>query len=290
MKDTSSLDPKSYLWKQLSVDASVCQRPALAAESLWIQRPQELRGIFLCSSLTLNTPIPRRTFNASLEHAWRLLRFTIPELGLSTTCGTNGKSYMEYHTVNDEEAQDWVNRTHACQSGSYKQDFEDLRKGLLTAKHSHVSASDNAFLLSRAILEDGAELLKHTQIMICIDHQISDGIGTRIVFGRFLTLLASSLDTPGSTKNGIHWEDSRHNLAQPWICCMNEHQLISGPEYEATASANRDVILNQMVIQYAIQTTHTNLYRNIIQDYLFCKTLNQQHKKRTSLHSQQNKR
>lgn len=247
MQLTPPLSPDSYLWKESSIGTSIWHRPALAGESMWIHKPKELREIFLCSSLTLNTPISRGAFSASVRHTWRLLRFKLPELGVSAACGTNGKPFMRYHTIDDEEAQEWVDRTHSCQGGTHEQDFEHLRKTLLAEKQRHVS--DNAFLLARVILENGAELLKHTQIMIYVDHQITDGIGTRIIFGKFLALLASSLGTaPDATETDIAWENSRHNLSQPWICCMNEHQLISGPEYEAIAAVNRDVMLNQMVI------------------------------------------
>lgn len=257
MDSTVPLNPESYSWQQSSLDASIWLRPALAGECMWTQRPRELRKIFLCGSLTLNTPISPRTFSACVRRAWKLLRFKTPELGVRTIRGTNEKFFIQYHTIDDREAQEWVDRTHSCQNGSQERDFEELRNTLLAEKQSQ--SSDNAFILSSAILEDGAEVLEHTQIMICIDHQIADGIGTRIVLGKFLQLLADSLGTaPDSTETGLNWEESRQNLSPPWICCMNDHQLISGPEYKATAAANRDVILNQMVIQHPVQNFYTD--------------------------------
>ncbi|KUJ22961.1 uncharacterized protein LY89DRAFT_727749 [Mollisia scopiformis] len=152
---------------------------------------------------------------------------------------------MQYHTPSDQKAQEWVDRTFCCEYGFYEQDFAVLQKTVMTAKQGH--DSDNAFLLSHAVVEDGAELVKHSQIMMYVDHQVADGIGTRIIFGKFLTLLASELGSaPSTTKTKIKWEDSGQNLTQPWICCMNEHQTLSGPEYEATAARNREIILNQL--------------------------------------------
>lgn len=249
MESIPDLCPERYHWQQISVKPSIWQRPALAGECLWTQRPKELREIFVCSSLTLNVPIPRRTFNTRLRDAWRLLRFQVPELGLNAVCSASGKISLQYHDISDEEAQQWVNRTHSCQSGSHEQDFEHLRKTLHADMEKCGSVADNAFLLSSAISEHGLELVTHTQIMICIDHQISDGIGTRIIFGQFLALLASSLGSGlDTTETDIKWEDSHQNLSQPWITCMNEHQLVSGSLYKEAAVHNQDVILDRMVL------------------------------------------
>lgn len=214
---------------------------------MWIPRPKELRKIFVCSTLTLNSPISHRTFNARVKAAWRLLRFKVPELGVGTACGKDGKLFMQYHTPRSQEAEKWVDQTHYFQSGSDEQDLKGLRKALLAAKQSH--HSHDAFLLCRADAKDGAGVVRHSQIMICIDHQVADGIGARIIFGQFLTLLASMLETAVDTVDAaIRWNESRSNLSQPWIYCMDEHQVFSGPEYEATAATKRDILLNQMVI------------------------------------------
>ncbi|KAE8453422.1 hypothetical protein EG329_010283 [Mollisiaceae sp. DMI_Dod_QoI] len=245
MNLTPPLKPESYLWKPISHEPLVWQRPALAGECMWIPRPKELRELFVCSSLTLNSPIPRETFNARVRQAWRLLRFKVPELGVSTTCGEDGKLYMQYHTPKNQEVEEWIDRTHYCQSGEYKRDFEIVRGTLLAIKQGR--NSDNSLLLSRAIHEKGAELVKHSQIMICVDHQVADGIGARILFGKFLALLASSLGIgPVAAETEIKWEDSYHNLSQPWICFMNADQILSGSKYEETAANNREVLLNQM--------------------------------------------
>ncbi len=233
---------------------------------MWIPRPKELRELFVCSSLTLNSPIPRETFNARVRQAWRLLRFKVPELGVSTTCGEDGKLYMQYHTPKNQEVEEWIDRTHYCQSGEYKRDFEIVRGTLLAIKQGR--NSNNALLLSRAIHEKGAELVKHSQIMICVDHQVADGIGARILSGKFLALLASSLGIgPVAAKTEIKWEDSCHNLSQPWIRLMNADQILSGPKYEETAVKNRDVLLDQMVItlHFPVQVSFFSKLRHALE-------------------------
>ncbi|CZR51941.1 uncharacterized protein PAC_01818 [Phialocephala subalpina] len=251
MTSTPPLNLESYAWKQLSDKPSVWQRPALAGESMWIPRSKDLHELFICSTLTFKPPVLRRTFNESTKSAWTTLRFHVPELGLSTKSGRDGKSFMQYHAPSVQAANAWISRTSSFQSGSSKQDFDVLRKTVLDAKQDH--DADNAFLLSRAILEDEnkggnrAELVKHAQIMIYVDHQVADGIGARILLGKYLTLLSSDLGRDADdVERDIRWEDSWKNLSPPWITLMNSDQIISGLEYEDNAAENQNVILNKL--------------------------------------------
>jgi len=113
-------------------------------------------------------------------------------------------------------------------------------------------ASDNAFMLLRAEVSDESEELvtsvQTVQIIICLDHLITDGIGTRILFGKYLSLLALSLNKPSNATAKEHnWDDSHKNLSVPFICVMNHDQITSGPQYEKIAAWNRVVLLEKMV-------------------------------------------
>lgn len=156
---------------------------------------------------------------------------------------------MQYHTPSLQAAEEWISRTYSCSSTTSKQDFQELRQTLLAAKQGH--DEDNAFLLSCAGLDEDehgnkVELVKHAQIMMCVDHQVADGIGVYILLGKYLTLLASELGRrPGGAEMEMRWEESWKNLSPPWILRMNDEQVFSGKEYEEIAERNRDVILNK---------------------------------------------
>jgi len=84
--------------------------------------------------------------------------------------------------------------------------------------------------------------------MLNVDHQVTDGIGIRIILGRYLASLAAALDRQDDfTDERIDWRESWKNMSPAWVSIMNEEQLLSGPGYERIAEMNRDIIFNKLV-------------------------------------------
>ena len=77
--------------------------------------------------------------------------------------------------------------------------------------------------------------------------QITDGIGIRILLGRYLSLLSEAYRVNILAKKEINWEDSAQNLSHPWISILNKEQVHSGPDYEGRAERNREIVFEKMV-------------------------------------------
>jgi len=240
------LNLQDYAWEQSSQNPALWQRRALAGECVWLPRPKEYHEIFISASLVLESPTSLPILKAAASHSWQLLRFEVPELHVQIICRDDGRQYMKYQTPKDpDEVNQWVHRTFVFEQHSSLQ-FHELRDQVVSMKASH--DSDKAFLLFRVGEEDRDEPVKNVQLMLPVDHQVADGIGIRILLGRYLTLLASSLGQPSNlTHKEINWSESSKNLSTPWISVMNEHQVTSGPEYERASEENREFLHEKMV-------------------------------------------
>ncbi|KAH7346548.1 15-O-acetyltransferase Tri3-domain-containing protein [Rhexocercosporidium sp. MPI-PUGE-AT-0058] len=259
---SSPLNPSSCAWEQSSQDSSLWQRRALSNECMWLPRPKDLHELFICTSITINSPIPRPTLDSAATRAWQILRFQVPELAAHAACSKDGAEdrvvYMQYQTPHSQaEVDAWIDRTRHSEAGRDLHDFGSLRAKVLVKKHKHVS--DKAFILLYSQARgDSRDLVENVQIMLYVDHQVMDGTGIKIVLGKYLSLLASTINKPGEILHGeIKWEESYKNLSIPWIQHMNEDQVISGPKYEQTVAWNRDIILGKMKTNPGLTLSHT---------------------------------
>jgi len=82
--------------------------------------------------------------------------------------------------------------------------------------------------------------------MLNVDHQVSDGIGTQMLLGRYLVLLAVYINNPQEL-DSINWTESYRHLSPPWITIMNGEQVLSGDAYIRQAAENQEALLNTMV-------------------------------------------
>ena len=242
-----ALNPSAYAWEQSLQSKLVLQRKALAGEWSWI--PKVDNAIFISGSLHLNSPTTHRRLHGAANKAWRALRFEVPELVVSSgMCGKDGQAFMQYQAPgNEEEIAHWIQRSSRFQHGVQKLEFNDLRAKLVHIRGSQYT--DRTFLLAHAQAQDqDDESVSCAQIILYVDHTVTDGIGIRIIFGKYLTLLASYLGkSPNAPQVQLNWEDSARNLYAPWISLMNEEQIISGPEYEACSEFNTWLFLRRMV-------------------------------------------
>lgn len=246
------LEPTDYEWKQSRESPTLWQRRALANETMWLARPKDSRDLFLYASLALKSPILRSTLSFAAESAWQQLRYEVPELALNGACQRDGKAYMQYQTPQtQEDVSEWVERTSAFNLGEQCQDFEHLRENVLK-KRGH--DADNMFLFTHA--QVGARnfvLVSNVQLMIYVDHQVTDGVGARFLLGRYLLLLASSITTSSNPPEfQLNWEESHNNLSVPWICLMNDNQALSGTTYNENASWNQYILAEQMVMLHHV--------------------------------------
>ncbi|KAG4437997.1 hypothetical protein IFR05_006537 [Cadophora sp. M221] len=251
----SSLNPSLYGWQQSPQDLSLWQRRALSNECMWFPRPKDLHELFICTSIALNSPIPRPTLDPAAAQAWQILRFQVPELALTAhaACSKDDAGagdpavYMQYQTPQSQvEVDAWIDRTSHFEFGQGMQAFKDLRAKILLKKYKH--DSDKTFLFLRAQNQNNSnDLVDNVQIMLYADHQVVDGTGIKILLGKYLSLLASALSKPAEKLQvGIKWHESYKNLSPPWIQHMNEDQVTSGPEYEELVAHIRDIILEKL--------------------------------------------
>ncbi|KAH9214188.1 hypothetical protein DL95DRAFT_446705 [Leptodontidium sp. 2 PMI_412] len=263
----SSLNPSHYTWQQSPQDPSLWQRRALSNECMWLPRPKDLHELFTCTSIALNSPIPRPTLDSAAARAWQILRFQVPELALTThaSCSKDGAGagdravYMQYRPPQSQvEVDAWIDWTSHFECGRDVQEFKGLRAKVLLMKRGH--DSDKTFLLLRAQNQNESnDFVKNVQIMLYVDHQVTDGTGIKIVLGKYLSILASALNNPPEIlQDEIKWEESYKNLSPPWIQHMNEDQVTSGPEYNEMAARNRDNILEKLKTNPGLPLSQTS--------------------------------
>lgn len=256
LPDTSirSLDPADYEWKQLSESPTIRRRRPLGNEAMWLTRPKDDRDIFVWASLSFKDPIERSPLKSAFESAWKQLRLEIPELELTT--GPNpedGSAYMQYRTPRSEEdVNKWVKQTSSFTSWQEHTRFPRLRKQLIKWKRNN---EEKAILFAHAEVEDeNSDLVRNLQLMVYVDHLITDGIGARILLGRYLSHLAYSISTSFDAFRSIFrpdWTENHNKLSRPWICFMNFERELSGTQYEEGALWNQDVMLNRMVRRHS---------------------------------------
>jgi hypothetical protein len=248
MLSVRSLKRADYNWEPSKESPSIWQRRPLANEVIWLARPKDSRDLFVYASLSFTAPVLRNKLKSASESAWKQVRFDVPELVLTT--GTNlktGDFYMQYQTPQSEEDVDqWIKRTSVFEFGQQRECFSWLRRSISSWKRNH--ESENAMLFSLAYINaENSALVHNLQIMIYVDHLITDGIGARILLGRYLSHLAYSIST--SVQFKLNWQENHARLSPPWTCCTNPEQEYFGAKYEKDALWNQDVMTSRMVVQ-----------------------------------------
>jgi hypothetical protein len=240
------LDPPKYQWRR-SYKSSGWERPALAGERMWIHRPKEYLQMFLSGSLSLELAVTRSAFRSAAKSSWLRLRYETPEIAVSAKCEDDGKVYMQAHVPQDDaEAARWCEETLFLEHSRRKLEFRELREKILLGKAGQDSNSTSILLY--AIINDDGDVVKDVDFILNSEHQITDGIGIRIMLSKYLSVLARNILKPTSPRETrVNWEKSFRFLTPPWICFMDEKQVLSGPEYEKAVVWNQQVLLRKMV-------------------------------------------
>jgi hypothetical protein len=242
------LDPQKYQWKQLN-GSVYWRRSALAGETMWAQRPKEYHQIFLASSLTLSSPILYSKWQSIVKECWLHLRYENPDIGVTAQIAEDGHVYMLAQAPHDDsEAIQWCDATLFLDNQGERLGFNDLKNRLEFLKGER--ELHQAYILFNTIPDDN-ETIKQVDLMLNLHHQITDGIGIRILLSKYLSILSTMLMHPTSStgvdKPTFNWSESLTSLSPPWISVMNEEQCLSGPEYEKVTAWNQEVLLSKMV-------------------------------------------
>ena len=183
--------------------------------------------------------------------AWRLLRFEVPELVVLAGYWPDGEAYMQYQEpASEEEVREWVERTTHFDCGKQGLDFQLLLENIRRKKEGH--DSDQVSLFFHPVVEGNDGLVRRIDFVLNADHQVTDGIGIRILLHHFLVFLAESLSRNPALEDSSNWKERVSNLTPPWISLVNENQLLSGPEYERVAEFNEDILFQKMVLVHFI--------------------------------------
>ena len=218
---------------------------------MWIPRPKGYHEMFIGGSLDLNSPARPDVVARATRAAWLRLRFDVPELAVTAGYGEDGNAYMQYEGPKCEaEGLDWAERTSFVECRRQPLIFDEMLEIMRQKKQRH--ESEQAFLFLSLVVQDNSELVRRVDFILNADHQITDGIGIKILLGRFLDLLVQSLSESFASWERLDWRNSAINLSPPWICVMNDEQNISGPEYEKVADANEEILFQRMVIEKSI--------------------------------------
>ncbi|RDW72117.1 hypothetical protein BP5796_08151 [Coleophoma crateriformis] len=242
----------SYAWRQRNDSPSSWERRALAGENVWMHTASEHQQLYLQATLSAQLSIQHHIFAAKAKRAWRQLRSEVPELVLTPDYGgdeTNGTGLLRYHDAHDElDISRWLDRTFLTAAGTRARagsGHEALRDEIVQLKGEDWPGEYQGCVWVQTAGE--ADEVKNVEVLLNINHLITDGIGIRILLDKYLALLAEQLNPDHESKDDLlHWKSSAHNLSAPWIEFMNEDQVTSGPEYEAGLIRNQDVMMNQM--------------------------------------------
>jgi hypothetical protein len=69
--------------------------------------------------------------------------------------------------------------------------------------------------------------------MLYLDHQVTDGVGARILLGKCLDFFASALRVEGQPmlREKMDWNRAHENLSPPWIALVGDKKLCKRDDY-----------------------------------------------------------
>ena len=261
MKSTldSSLDPSRYRWVPRCGTVGTHRRRALASENLWIQKAADARQLFLGGSLSLSfSSVPYALDNlcvhAAAKKAWWQLRCDHPTIAATWYCDDDGNCWIDCSASESAAAETWSDRTvifgHSCK---YASSFSSLRE---RANEMRVERRiEDASILYLQALKDGLDSrVSKVEFLLNLDHTITDGIGIRILAGKFLRNLARELGRSHDQKYSRHqvnfdWKypEKVTDLPLPWTELMNGDQLTAGKSYREAVQRQWNFLMRDCV-------------------------------------------
>lgn len=177
----------------------------------------------------------------ALTRAWCLLRVESPEIACSSGCDESGNRYMRYQVPSSEDLQAWAKDTIILDTSRFMVSFLEARHRVRQQK----SVGYSAFLHVSPEISDENGLVHKIGIMFNMDHMYTDGIGIRILAGRFLEILGRVLTS--EEKVDLDVETQVQNLSVPYTSLMNENQKSEGKSYESAVARQKEFLLELVV-------------------------------------------
>lgn len=263
-----SLDPSRYQWRQSPDDPQIWHRRALAGENLWIQRSQEIRQLFLGASLSFSSPLSPEKVREAARNAWCRLAIlnshvmVVPSVpSTQDGSGVSPERLLEFCVPVDDESDDsrrqgpssagmraWISKTFLCEAASSAPlGFDDMRLRLIDRIRGQ---RELISVLSHEVVDESHQNCTRLDMVLLADHLMTDGIGIRVLLGKYLSLIAEELAISSrSTRLKPTSQSSlgRQSLAEPWYNLMNEDQMVSGKSYEAAVKTQERFLLSDTV-------------------------------------------
>ncbi|EPE25640.1 hypothetical protein GLAREA_01552 [Glarea lozoyensis ATCC 20868] len=234
-------DPTAYAWQRHA--SGSYRRLSLSSESMWVSKPREARHIFILAELTTTQPANADTIFDAAKKAWRKLRFEVPELQLSSVF-ENENAYLQYECPESQKVDTWVKQTTYLESSTEAPDFKRLRDLFLYRSRDNFCPA-SLLIYSQYENRQILDVSKKFWCMLNTDHLITDGIGTRVLLGKYLEEFSKSLAAPNSVEDTkLLWGETWKNLSPPWITIMNNKQEYSGRGFKERVSANQEYLFH----------------------------------------------
>jgi hypothetical protein len=271
----SDIDPEVYKWSEARRLRACIQkydaaedaeydiywtRPLLGIEVVWNIKPRDSRLMTVASTLDLTLPILVQSLESKLSTAWRHFLTEVPEVMASTLEEEGHQPFLIWGPVppSQEELDRWIDDTAKksfifdrvdaqLNAAVYSRSRTCEMRQTLMDKIRDLGPYPNAYLYAVGHANSkGVPWVKSVQVIISFDHRITDGIGARILFGKFLGYLANYLVSSAHyvPRNCTQpWK----NLAAPWICVMDEACLRSEKNFRGHGRQMAQTLMEQMV-------------------------------------------
>lgn len=232
-----------YGWN-VSKELGEWQRPLFAGENMWLFRPKEVREMFLGGVISLSTPLPQKSFIKAITKAWCLLRLRHPEIACLSGCDDFGNRYMRHQVPSTKELRNWTAKTILEETSGSTFPVLEARKRVLEQKYPEYGAC--LHILSE-ILEGKGDITAKIGVLFNMDHIYTDGIGIRILAGKFFQFLSIVLASENFDLGDLDLREGGDSLSVPYTSLMNGDQKFDGESYELALIRQRKFLLELVV-------------------------------------------
>ena len=251
-----SFDPSRYQWAPHPNTPGAYRRRALAGENLWIQRSTEVRQLFLSGSLSLSSlaGLDLLCIHAAAKKAWWQVRCENPTIAASWHCDDDGNCWLDCSAPNSAATRGWVDRTVVVSNSHESPCNFSMIQGWIDEIKEERRIKDPGLLCLYAIENKPDSRLSRFRIMLNFDHIVTDGIGIRILAGKFLAHFARAIaygddhnHSGDKIKPGSEYPDNIKKPPSPWTDLLNGDQLLGGKSYKDAVQRQCDFLLQDCV-------------------------------------------
>ena len=184
------------------------------------------------------------------------MRCDSPTIAATWQCDDDGSCWLDCSAPDSAVAKEWLERTVIVNdSRESTSDFSAIRDWMNEIKEER-RIKDPGLLCLYAFGNTSKPNTSKFRVLLNVDHIITDGIGIRILAGKFLAHLARELayssDHKNPENNGeFDWNSSGSTQGppSPWTDLFNEDQLTSGKSYQDAVQRQWDFLMHDCVSQ-----------------------------------------